>query len=110
MNEKLAKRLRKQGKKMCQDVNIPLTTAYETHGQLVEFDQAYWLRTQYLSTASGLRFDQRHTLKKAARYGIEINWALQELFGDLKIQRPQIVLGQCFRGMYQRVKRSLRTK
>jgi len=110
MNEKMAKRLRKQGKIMCADVEIPLATTYEAHPQVVEFDQAYWLRTQYMSTARSVRFDQRHTLKKATKYGIEINWALQELFGDLKINRPQIVLGQCFRGMYQRVKRSLRTK
>jgi hypothetical protein len=107
MNEKKAKQLRRLARAQCAEQGVPEQTAYKVIPRTVKFEGALFSHVN-TSGDTMARRDRNHDKAKAARYGVSVNWVLSELFGDVRIQRAQIVLGPCLRGITQRAKRALR--
>lgn len=94
MNEKKAKRLRRDARRGCAEAGVPLDTRYRTEQQVVEISDSMWRG--------------KPQIVKAQKYGLAVDYLLSELFGDVKFARPQRVLGLCLRGVVQRTKRALK--
>lgn len=108
MNGKKAKELRRQTRERCAAAGIQSDTTYKVISNDVRFQGRTfpWLNPT-ISTARAEKLDAQHDIARARKYGVLVNLLLQDLFGEPRMVAPQIILGSCERGVYQRVKRAL---
>ena len=107
MNEKLAKKIRRKAREAALDVGIPEETTYVIRPNRVRFEGAQNTNLRPLSEETIARRDQKRDFARAARAGVLHDWLLSGVFNELNVVRPQVVLGSCLRGVYQRTKRAL---